>query len=119
MQEVPRADASALVKLINSTTLLNKQLSAICQLNGLTSSGVKAHLQARITNRKSARCFLPSFFPLLPLLPPGPSLTLDRLALFPGRLYPQPFFFLFLCDATGHEKIAPAILAHGVRFVVA
>ncbi|KAH7349511.1 putative SUMO ligase SizA [Plectosphaerella cucumerina] len=50
MQEVPRADASALVKLINSTTLLNKQLSAICQLNGLTSSGVKAHLQARITN---------------------------------------------------------------------
>ncbi|KAH6671601.1 putative SUMO ligase SizA [Plectosphaerella plurivora] len=50
MQEVPRADASALVKLINSTTLLNKQLSAICQLNGLTSSGVKAHLQARIVN---------------------------------------------------------------------
>lgn len=53
MQEIPRADASALVKLINSTTLLNKQLSTICQLNGLTSSGVKAHLQARIVNCQS------------------------------------------------------------------
>lgn len=52
MQEIPRAEANALVKLINSTTLLNKQLSAICQLNGLTSSGVKAHLQSRIANRE-------------------------------------------------------------------
>lgn len=40
----------SLLKLVQSNTLLNRQLSAICQLNGLTSSGVKANLQSRIAN---------------------------------------------------------------------
>ncbi|KAM0281328.1 hypothetical protein ACHAQH_003596 [Verticillium albo-atrum] len=50
MPEIPRADVASLVKVVQSTTLLNRQLSAICQLNGLTSSGVKASLQQRIVN---------------------------------------------------------------------
>ncbi|CRJ97302.1 hypothetical protein BN1723_017082 [Verticillium longisporum] len=50
MPEIPRADVASLVKVVQSTTLLNRQLSTICQLNGLTSSGVKASLQQRIVN---------------------------------------------------------------------
>ncbi|KAM0334097.1 hypothetical protein ACHAQA_001117 [Verticillium albo-atrum] len=50
MPEIPKADVASLIKVVQSTTLLNRQLSAICQLNGLTSSGVKASLQNRIVN---------------------------------------------------------------------
>ncbi|KAL2754663.1 hypothetical protein ACRALDRAFT_1076278 [Sodiomyces alcalophilus JCM 7366] len=50
MPEIPRSDVASLLKLVQSNTLLNRQLSTICQLNGLTSSGVKASLQGRIVN---------------------------------------------------------------------
>ncbi|KAK2024359.1 MIZ/SP-RING zinc finger protein [Colletotrichum zoysiae] len=50
MTSIPRQELQALVKLVNSNQLLNRQLSSICQLNGLTSSGVKASLQSRIVN---------------------------------------------------------------------
>ncbi|GJC90527.1 E3 SUMO-protein ligase pli1 [Colletotrichum liriopes] len=50
MTSIPRQELHALVKLVNSNQLLNRQLSSICQLNGLTSSGVKASLQSRIVN---------------------------------------------------------------------
>ncbi|KAF9871617.1 MIZ/SP-RING zinc finger [Colletotrichum karsti] len=50
MTSIPRHELQALVKLVNSNQLLNRQLSSICQLNGLTSSGVKAALQGRIVN---------------------------------------------------------------------
>ncbi|GJC95430.1 MIZ/SP-RING zinc finger [Colletotrichum higginsianum] len=50
MTSIPRPELHALVKLVNSNQLLNRQLSSICQLNGLTSSGVKASLQGRIVN---------------------------------------------------------------------
>ncbi|KAF5522773.1 E3 SUMO-protein ligase pli1 [Colletotrichum aenigma] len=50
MTSIQRHELQALVKLVNSNQLLNRQLSSICQLNGLTSSGVKASLQSRIVN---------------------------------------------------------------------
>ncbi|OLN81581.1 E3 SUMO-protein ligase pli1 [Colletotrichum chlorophyti] len=50
MTSIPRHELHALVKLVNSNSLLNRQLSSICQLIGLTSSGVKASLQSRIVN---------------------------------------------------------------------
>lgn len=48
-----RADIQALVTLVNSSALLNRQLQSICQLNGLRTSGVKADLQRRIVSRES------------------------------------------------------------------
>ncbi|ROT38814.1 MIZ zinc finger protein [Sodiomyces alkalinus F11] len=50
MPDIPRGDVASLLKIVQSNTLLNRQLSTICQLNGLTSSGVKANLQGRIVN---------------------------------------------------------------------
>ncbi|KAK0375040.1 MIZ/SP-RING zinc finger, partial [Colletotrichum limetticola] len=50
MTSIQRHELQALVKLVNSNQLLNRQLSQICQLNGLTSSGVKAALQSRIVS---------------------------------------------------------------------
>lgn len=57
MTSIPRHELQALVKLVNSNQLLNRQLSSICQLNGLTSSGVKAALQSRIVNGESRLTF--------------------------------------------------------------
>lgn len=45
---VSRQDATVLVRQVNR--LLNRQLSSVCQLNGLRSGGVKADLQSRIAN---------------------------------------------------------------------
>ncbi|KAH7308209.1 transport protein particle component-domain-containing protein [Stachybotrys elegans] len=45
---ITRQEASALVKQVQSTNLLNRQLSSVCQVNGLKSTGVKADLQRRI-----------------------------------------------------------------------
>ncbi|KAF6830503.1 sumo ligase [Colletotrichum plurivorum] len=50
MTSISRQELQALVKLVQSNQLLNRQLSSICQLNGLTSSGVKASLQSRVVN---------------------------------------------------------------------
>lgn len=47
---VSRQDATILVRQVNR--LLNRQLSSVCQLNGLKSGGVKAELQSRIANRE-------------------------------------------------------------------
>lgn len=43
-----RAEVQALVTLVSSSALLNRQLASICQLNGLRASGVKLDLQRRI-----------------------------------------------------------------------
>lgn len=45
---IPRGEVQSLVKLVTSNALLNRQLSTICQVNGLRSTGVKAELQKRI-----------------------------------------------------------------------
>lgn len=44
----PKAEVQALTKYIASNALLNRQLSAICNLNGLKTTGVKNELQKRI-----------------------------------------------------------------------
>jgi hypothetical protein len=49
---ISRQEASALVRQVQSPQLINRQLSSICQVNGIKSTGVKAELQRRIMNRK-------------------------------------------------------------------
>ena len=49
---VPRAEMTSLIRQVQSTQLFNRQLSSICQINGLKSTGVKAELQRRIVDRK-------------------------------------------------------------------
>lgn len=47
-QQPTKSEIQSLVSLIQSNTLLNRQLQSICQINGLKGSGVKADLQRRI-----------------------------------------------------------------------
>lgn len=47
-QPPTKAEVQSLISLIQSNSLLNRQLQTICQINGLKSSGVKADLQRRI-----------------------------------------------------------------------
>lgn len=61
---IPRRDSDQLIRKITGP-ILNRHLSAICQLNGLKSTGVKADMQQRIVNREfglhSANAMLPLF----------------------------------------------------------
>ena len=57
MGTIQRTDVLALVRQIQGSYLLNRQLSSICQVNGLKSTGVKAELQSRIVDCKSFRIF--------------------------------------------------------------
>ncbi|PHH62421.1 hypothetical protein CDD81_7140 [Ophiocordyceps australis] len=45
-----RHEVSALVKQVQSSQFFNRQLSSICQVNGLKTTGVKAELQRRIVD---------------------------------------------------------------------
>ncbi|ATY59570.1 Zinc finger domain-containing MIZ-type [Cordyceps militaris] len=45
---VPRHEMLSLIREVQSNQLFNRQLSSICQVNGLKSTGVKADLQRRI-----------------------------------------------------------------------
>lgn len=45
-----RTEQSALIRSVTGGSLYNRQLSSVCQLNGLKSTGVKAVLQRRITD---------------------------------------------------------------------
>ncbi|OAA46608.1 Zinc finger domain-containing protein, MIZ-type [Beauveria brongniartii RCEF 3172] len=45
---VPKHEVLSLIREIQSNQLFNRQLSSICQVNGLKSTGVKADLQRRI-----------------------------------------------------------------------
>lgn len=49
---ISRQEAASLVRQVNGTQLFNRQLSSVCQVNGLKSTGVKAELQRRIINRE-------------------------------------------------------------------
>lgn len=49
---VPRHEMLSLVREVQSNQLFNRQLSSICQVNGLKSTGVKADLQRRIITRR-------------------------------------------------------------------
>ncbi|KAI9147941.1 E3 SUMO-protein ligase pli1 [Paramyrothecium foliicola] len=48
LPSISRAEASILIKQVQGTSLFNRQLSSVCQVNGLKSTGVKADLQRRI-----------------------------------------------------------------------
>ncbi|OTA07389.1 hypothetical protein A9Z42_0082730 [Trichoderma parareesei] len=47
---IQRNDVSALLRQVQGNSLFNRQLSTVCQVNGLKSTGVKAELQRRIVN---------------------------------------------------------------------
>ncbi|KAG6001786.1 hypothetical protein E4U21_003803 [Claviceps maximensis] len=47
---ISRQDVSALIRQVQGNQLLNRQLSSVCQVNGLKSTGVKAELQRRIVD---------------------------------------------------------------------
>jgi hypothetical protein len=53
MTSVSRQEIASLQRQVQSNSLYNRQLSSICQVNGLRSTGVKAELQRRICTRKS------------------------------------------------------------------
>jgi hypothetical protein len=66
---VTRQEATGLVRQVSR--LLNRQLSSICQVNGLKSTGIKAELQKRIGQREFRRAtdhfalfFFTTCFPL-------------------------------------------------------
>jgi len=58
-----------LIRQVQGNNLFNRQLSSVCQVNGLKSTGVKADLQARIVDRESRP---------RPLSPSQPFLSLAR-----------------------------------------
>ncbi|KAJ9134469.1 Miz sp-ring zinc finger [Pleurostoma richardsiae] len=47
---ISRPEVQSLVKFVQSQALLNRNLSTICQVNGLKTTGVKAELQRRIVD---------------------------------------------------------------------
>ena len=65
---VNRRDIEDLVRRVRSNGLYNRQLSTVCQVNGLKSTGVKADLQRRITDCKFASSS-PSPHPSLAMAP--------------------------------------------------
>ncbi|KAL7945736.1 PINIT domain-containing protein [Trichoderma barbatum] len=48
MTSISRHDVNALLRQVQGNSLFNRQLSSVCQVNGLKSTGVKAELQRRI-----------------------------------------------------------------------
>ncbi len=49
---ITRREVDELIRQVRGNSLYNRQLSSICQVNGLKSTGVKAELQSRIIDRK-------------------------------------------------------------------
>ncbi|PHH92555.1 hypothetical protein CDD83_6834 [Cordyceps sp. RAO-2017] len=50
MTPISKHEVSQLIRQVQSNQLYNRQLSSICQVNGLKSTGVKADLQRRIAD---------------------------------------------------------------------
>ncbi|OAA59353.1 Zinc finger domain-containing protein, MIZ-type [Cordyceps fumosorosea ARSEF 2679] len=59
---VPKHEMLSLIREVQSNQLFNRQLSSICQVNGLKSTGVKADLQRRIITLISESAVDPSRF---------------------------------------------------------
>jgi len=53
---ISNSDVAALIKIVNSNTLLNRQLQAICGAFGQARGGVKAELRARVINCEFVLC---------------------------------------------------------------
>ncbi|UNI16288.1 E3 SUMO-protein ligase pli1 [Purpureocillium takamizusanense] len=47
---ISKQEVSSLLRQVQGNSLFNRQLSSVCQVNGLKSTGVKADLQARIVD---------------------------------------------------------------------
>lgn len=63
MTSISRHDVNALLRQVQGNSLFNRQLSSVCQVNGLKSTGVKAELQRRIVHRESLSCIASSVRP--------------------------------------------------------
>ncbi|KAM0449394.1 hypothetical protein ACHAPV_008852 [Trichoderma viride] len=50
MNSISRHDVTTLLRQVQGNSLFNRQLSSVCQVNGLKSTGVKAELQRRIVH---------------------------------------------------------------------
>ncbi|PON21706.1 hypothetical protein TGAM01_v209444 [Trichoderma gamsii] len=50
MNSISRQDVTTLLRQVQGNSLFNRQLSSVCQVNGLKSTGVKAELQRRIVH---------------------------------------------------------------------
>ncbi|KAL7894187.1 PINIT domain-containing protein [Trichoderma sp. SZMC 28014] len=50
MNSIARHDVNNLLRQVQGNSLFNRQLSSVCQVNGLKSTGVKAELQRRIVH---------------------------------------------------------------------
>lgn len=77
---IDKREMDDLLRRVRGPQLYNRQLSSICQVNGLKSTGVKADLQRRITDRK---------FALLPAHPRFTRTSLGSCLVFhlpPGHL---------------------------------
>lgn len=74
VSSISRQEVSALLRQVQGNQLFNRQLSSVCQVNGLKSTGVKAELQRRIVDRESLRVSESYASPILlsSPLPPAP-----------------------------------------------
>ncbi|EHK17724.1 uncharacterized protein TRIVIDRAFT_183126 [Trichoderma virens Gv29-8] len=63
MTSISRHDVNALLRQVQGNSLFNRQLSSICQVNGLKSTGVKAELQRRIVQPSAYGTYGFSFKP--------------------------------------------------------
>lgn len=94
-----RNDLSALIRQVTSPTLYNRQLSSVCQVNGLKSTGVKIELQNRITARELRPAEFETLFCLILLVPcsdgfsPSPSPHPEPSSPPPNQ--PFPFLLTF------------------------
>lgn len=52
---ITRQELTTLIRQVQGNHMLNRQLSLICQVNGLKSTGVKAELQRRIVECEWSR----------------------------------------------------------------
>lgn len=64
MNSISRLDVNTLLRRVQGNSLFNRQLSSVCQVNGLKSTGVKAELQRRIVHRESFRLQRPESRPV-------------------------------------------------------
>lgn len=100
---ISRRDVESLIRQVISPQLYNRQLSSICQVNGLKSTGVKADLQRRITDRESkTKLTSPSLYPHRPFYssPPSPYLLNTLILIFPTYTHTTYCTWYFLSPLT-------------------
>ena len=66
---ISKQEVSSLIRQVQGNSLFNRQLSSVCQVNGLKGTGVKADLQGRIVDREFTPASSPTLTSTLVLLP--------------------------------------------------